>query len=675
MAERIAYLVERLNMSPFHKGFGTMSEFDSKTSLELLDVLCEIISTIDPDLEKIIKMGAEQRVKSIIQFLTVMKFNVPPEQVADFEESLMQGDKDTLTSIMFWCLQNFDRLQKRAYLAKFLMPVDIPPDFQGDDLIMELVMKLKEMQGEFKDVHKQVDQIRQTTGARPQELKAEITQLEQERVQLQNKVSRMKREVHADDNYFQEMLKATSALRKEQEEEMKIHDRLMEGRRTLQEAEMQFSNSQKRLNDIRSGGTQNQTAEQLLNKLQRDVRELQDRRETLESAVIEREMHLEKLQSWESSDRVTTEDDVLHKKDQVSDMEDQVRQLQNQLEASLEKNTKLVVFRQASTMALKKLREKEDEMEKLVEEKRRILKLQDEKESEMRASGKAGGAGKPGKNDLKKYGAIVRDKIEKYKKMREELSGVRADLVVLQRTEQVLKSRHKNIDDFNATLEKSKGVEGYRGTQRALEEMAEKTADIDQTKGLTLEEISTMVEQITREFKAKQSQLQPLMASLKTVRAEFQDVEAVYLDKRATYDKVAVGLEMEKIALERECDAFQEECMREESRFHYLNSLTSIARIKLDRAEQESKWQSGEGRMMRDFASFKDIYLNKLTQQEQLTKQLRKRQKELKENAAGMTNQKTNFLNLQALLEAKHACETGNRSGGIAMAEAKAGMY
>jgi len=435
---------------------------------------------------------------------------------------------------------------------------------------------------------------------------------------------------------------------------------------------MRFQDSSKRFGDIRSGGTQNQTADQLFQKLQRDVRELQDRRETLESATVEREMHLEKLQSWENSDRATTEDDVLHKRDQVHDMEDNVKHLQNQLDASLERNTKLVVFRQASTMALTKLREREDEMDKLLQEKRRITKLTEEKEQELRASGRGAAAGKPGKADLKKYGAVVRDKVEKYKKMREELSIVRAELVVLQRTEQVLKARHNNIDEFNAELEKSKGVEGYRGTQRALEDMAEKTNQIDETKGLTLEQISTMVEQITREFKTQQAKLQPLMAQLKKTRGIFQDVEATYLDKKSVYDKVAVGLEMEKSALEKECDSYQEECLREESRFHYLNSLTSIARIKLDRAEQESKWQNGDGRLMRDFSSFKDLYSNKLNQQEQLTKQLRKRQKELKENSGVMTNQKSNFLNLQALLDAKLMCENGNRSmGGIAIAEAK----
>jgi len=47
---------------------------------------------------------------------------------------------------------------------------------------------------------------------------------------------------------------------------------------------------------------------------------------------------------------------------------------------------------------------------------------------------------------------------------------------------------------------------------------------------------------------------------------------------------------------------------------------------------------------------------NKLTQQEQLTKQLRKRQKELKENSGVLTNQKTNFMNLQLIMEMKLKC-------------------
>ena len=47
--EKIALIVDRLNQPPFSKGLTTMTEFDSKSSLELLDYMCEIMSSIDPD--------------------------------------------------------------------------------------------------------------------------------------------------------------------------------------------------------------------------------------------------------------------------------------------------------------------------------------------------------------------------------------------------------------------------------------------------------------------------------------------------------------------------------------------------------------------------------------------------------------------------------------------------
>lgn len=45
--------------------------------------------------------------------------------------------------------------------------------------------------------------------------------------------------------------------------------------------------------------------------------------------------------------------------------------------------------------------------------------------------------------------------------------------------------------------------------------MAERSAEVDQMKGATLEQISSMVEEIGKEFKSKQSQLNPLMAEVK----------------------------------------------------------------------------------------------------------------------------------------------------------------
>ena len=114
-------------------------------------------------------------------------------------------------------------------------------------------------------------------------------------------------------------------------------------------------------------------------------------------------------------------------------------------------------------------------------------------------------------------------------------------------------------------------------------EMAERAAEVDQMKGIffensspiltwihiythisgsTLEEISAMVEQIGREFRSKQTQLQPLLSELKvfhyiqtyihsheavftsfvvvvkSVRQEYSDVDAIYQERKSSYDKV-----------------------------------------------------------------------------------------------------------------------------------------
>jgi hypothetical protein len=54
---------------------------------------------------------------------------------------------------------------------------------------------------------------------------------------------------------------------------------------------------------------------------------------------------------------------------------------------------------------------------------------------------------------------------------------------------------------------------------------------------------------------------------------------------------------------------------------------------------QEEKWESGEGRLLPEFKCYKELYQNKITQQESLSKQLRKQQKTIKENEASYTEQ------------------------------------
>merc|ERR1712216_373295 len=87
---------------------------------------------------------------------------------------------------------------------------------------------------------------------------------------------------------------------------------------------------------------------------------------------------------------------------------------------------------------------------------------------------------------------------------------------------------------------------------------------------------------------------------------------------------MGAGLETERIKLEQETQAFQDDCVREESRYHYLQCMMQIA----------------------------DAYHHKV-EQENLMKELRKRQKQLKESEGEHMGQRRMFADMRKLLAAK----------------------
>jgi intraflagellar transport protein 81 len=204
--DKISFIVDRLNQPPFSKELLTMSDLDSKSPYDLLDITCEVIIFIDSEMSILEKEDYEMKIQRIMSFLNVMKFGLPPEQVDNFISYLMAGDKETMYTIMHWCLSNLDRLQKRAYLARYLMPVEVPSEFLGDDNINDLIATVKELQAEFKVIHKNADQTR-NSGMSPSVYKTEIDQLEQAKSQLNNKIQRLIKESEKHEPQFKQMLK------------------------------------------------------------------------------------------------------------------------------------------------------------------------------------------------------------------------------------------------------------------------------------------------------------------------------------------------------------------------------------------------------------------------------------------------------------------------------------
>ena len=49
--------------------------------------------------------------------------------------------------------------------------------------------------------------------------------------------------------------------------------------------------------------------------------------------------------------------------------------------------------------------------------------------------------------------------------------------------------------------------------------------------------------------------------------------------------------------------------------------------------DREEKYEKGEGRLLPNFKCFRELYMNKISSQENMAKEMRKQQKEMKESS------------------------------------------
>ncbi|KAG5191213.1 intraflagellar transport protein 81 [Tribonema minus] len=682
MAE-ISYIVERLNEPPFKKDL-RLVDFDEQSPAELLQTLNDVFATIDPQHAPPPPRDEPEDVRAqrIMAFLQMLKFEVGQDQADYLAAGLGSGSRGAVYPVLHWALQRLPQLQKRAYLARFLMPVDVPADFMQDAALQDMQAAYADLQADFKVTHKAVDALRRTD-LRPTELRAEVAQLEEERRQLGEKIARARRAADGEPG-FEEMLAVTGRLRGAQEEEARLAERAREQRALLQQADQHLAEGQRRLQTLRAMSASARSADAVLAQLRGEVGALAARAAAAapEAAALRRELARAERDAAEPA---RSREDVAELRALAAALAAEAAAARAAADDAhtARGDANLSMFRQQAALAAQKLEEKESAFELLAAERAKLARQLEDAEAAAssagaRSGGGGGGSGGGGggfmtREEFKAYGARLREKTQTYKRLKAELAELRAESVVLARTEQVLRSRDDRLEELLQKLEADKGVSGYRRAHAELVAKSEQTAAVDANKAETLEEISALVVEITHELKSRKERLRPLIENLKDARHESQDVEAEYARRRNAYDKVAVGLEVERSQLEQECDALQTEALQEESRFHFLAALTGVAEARLARIEQERKWQGGEGRLLPDFKCLKDLYENKLRQQEGLSKALRRQQRTIRETEGASALQRRMYGDLQALLRCKlalrrrAAAEGGGGGGGGAL--------
>eukprot|EP01138_Halocafeteria_seosinensis_P008786 gb/GECG01008980.1/.p1 GENE.gb/GECG01008980.1/~~gb/GECG01008980.1/.p1 ORF type:complete len:686 (+),score=158.53 gb/GECG01008980.1/:1-2058(+) len=652
MANEIQYIVEKLNEPPFERNLSLVS-FDEHSPTELVQLLNDVLAELDSShrIDVRDEGSPEATGERMLQFLRVLRYQIPSTNVDQFRYDLGSGNRNVIYPVLYYLLSKLETLKKRAYVAKFLLNIEIPPEFMHEQVVQEVYQQFKELQVEFKETHKEVERLRAATD-HPSVRKRDIAQLEEEKSQLVEKIDQLKKKTK-DLEGFEPLREATSRLRKEQEEESRLQDRLGEQKSALQAAETRYNETSRRLAETRANTQDDISAEKMFEMTKKEAEDNEDLvKRRLPETIQARKETLRKLQQ-SLQEPAKSDREVSTLRQNVQSLESRVENMQKELteKHSGSQDSKLAMFQRQSGMVAKKKQEKQEEAEKLRSEYEQLNREVESKEAKM---SELAGPRYMRKEEFQAYAGKLREKTNEYKALKQQLADIRQETVVLARTEQLLKNRAENLDQFLEDLEARRGVTGYTGVQANLEKVSKAKAQVDSTKGKTLNEISKIVSNINTTLREKKEKLQPLINELKELRSQYTEVESRYMKAKNKFDNTRAGLDTERISLERQCDQLQSEMIEEESRYHELKMQIEFAQDRLARAEQEKQYEQGEGRLLRDFATWHDLFENKIAQQEQLAKTLRAQQKDIKDNAGQHAVQRVKFMELKKLLEMKH---------------------
>uniref|UniRef100_A0A673LDH4 Intraflagellar transport protein 81 homolog n=1 Tax=Sinocyclocheilus rhinocerous TaxID=307959 RepID=A0A673LDH4_9TELE len=496
----------------------------------------------------------EQTAKRMFTLLGMLKYKPPGGMSEVFRQGLVIGSKPVVHPILHWLLQRIPELKKRAYLARFLVKLEIPAEFLQDDIIAETFHQYEELVGGFKNIHKECEQLK-SSGFSTAEIRRDIVAMEEEKDQLIKRVERLKKRVEAVSTH-QRMLELARQLRVEKEREESLAHQKQEQKNQLFQAEQRLQRCQIQLKDLQQAAA-DEKPESLMKRLEEDIK--------FNSYMVSEKLprELENMRKVVQYFQKVASEPALGQAE-LRELEDKIRETNTEINHLIEKrmmrndpmDDKLSLFRQQAAIIVRKKETKVEELQEAREELAAVEREMNMKSSQAR---ERGGAELIRGDEFKRYVAKMRGKSSTYKKKRQEIAELKVEYGVLQRTQEILRERHTAGQQQLQSLEAQRGISGYSDTQEELERVSAIKSELDEMKGRTLDDMSEMVKLHSLLFCLLKQELAP----------EFEQ-------KKAQYDTCAAGLESNRSKLEQEVRMLREETAQEESRYHHINSLEHV---------------------------------------------------------------------------------------------------
>ncbi|XP_064434405.1 intraflagellar transport protein 81 homolog isoform X5 [Mirounga angustirostris] len=609
MSDQIKFIVDNLNKEPFRKNYNLIT-FDSLEPMQLLQVLNDVLAEIDPkQVVDIREEMPEQTTKRMLSLLGILKYK-PPGNATDmstFRQGLVIGSKPVIYPVLHWLLQRTNELKKRAYLARFLIKLEVPSEFLQDETVADTNKQYEELMEAFKTLHKECEQLK-TSGFSTAEIRRDISAMEEEKDQLIKRVERLKKRVETVQNH-QRMLKIARQLRVEKEREEFLAQQKQEQKNQLFHAVQRLQRVQNQLKSMRHAAA-DAKPESLMKRLEEEIKfnsYMVTEKFPKELESKKKELHF--LQQV-VSEPAMGHSDLLELESKINEINTQINQL---IEKKMMRNEpiegKLSLYRQQASIISRK---KEAKAEELQEAKEKLANLEREVSVKTNQTREFDGTEVLKGDEFKRYVSKLRSKSTVFKKKHQIIAEFKAEFGLLQRTEELLKQRHENIQH-------------------------------------------QLVKKLNSLVSEKKSALAPVIKELRQLRQKCQELTQECDEKKSQYDSCAAGLESNRSKLEQEVRGLREECLQEESRYHYTNCMIKNLEIQLRRATDEMKaYVSSDQQEKRK--AIRQQYTKNIAEQENLGKKLREKQKAVRESHGPNMKQAKMWRDFEQLMECKKQC-------------------
>lgn len=435
---------------------------------------------------------------------------------------------------------------------------------------------------------------------------------------------------------FIELLEVTSKLRKEQEEDSNMDKRIMRQQYELEEYEDRLLISRQRLLDCKKNLSEKVSAIELLESLRN---QRNSNRETLENLVKyeipDRKNKIKSIEEILLMPEISY-DEVSNMKKEKLALQNEIQKLENKFNNSAYNSSELTIFKQNAIQATNKKETALKILEKMEKEKALLEQkcLDLEKKYEQSKGFKF-----VRKDDILQQAENVKKKKEIFVKYNKTLDIIKGESLILDRTISLLKNKTPEGESILRKFEEKNGG-SLNIAKKELEDLSRKKQEIDINKAMTLEEYSKLIGQIRQKMQQTQMKHAPLIEEHEKCKKEYETLKTVCSQKKQLFDMSVAEIQSNYNKVKEVYMTLESQFIEAQNKYHQLNISLGIVDDMIKRCEAEITFSKKKDKRLNDkYKSYNDYYKAILNEQENFLKDLKEKQKKIKESYEDNTRQ------------------------------------